>query len=34
MTYFRGDFKYNIKEKLIYYREKLDSLNILIKATI
>ena len=31
MTYFKKNFKYNIQEKLMYYREKLNSLNTLIK---
>ena len=34
ITHFKRDFKHNIKEKLICYGEKLDSLNFLIKATI
>ena len=34
MAHFKRTFKYNIKEELICYKKKLDSLNILIKAAI
>ena len=34
MIYFKKSLKYNIKEKLICYRKKLDSLNILIEVAI
>ena len=34
MTYFRRNFKYNIKKKLIWYRWELDKPNFLIKVVI
>ena len=34
MAYFRKKFKYNLKKKYIYYKKKLNGLNILIKIVI
>ena len=34
MTDFRKNLKYNVKKEFIYYKKKLDSINLLIKEMI